>query len=106
MGNKFDYNRYSTGNFLFPSHIGRMEYIARNIGLTVISLPMKLIAEKSENLFVLLLCLVLLITICIAGLWISIIPRIRDIGWNPKLAWLMLIPGVNIIFGISLAATP
>ena len=106
MGKQFDYKRIESGNFLCPSRIGRIEYFLRNIGLGLVMTPFELIMDKSSNATMSFVCFIVFISLCIFWLWFALFPRIRDVGWSKKLAWLMLIPGINIIFGVSLFATP
>jgi len=100
------YKKHGSGNIVFPYAIGRIEYVLRNVVLLMIFLPPKMIAEKLDNPILILTCAVLLFAGLIAAFWFQIIPRLRDLGWNTKLAWLMLILGVNVIMGIGLFALP
>jgi len=109
MPRKRDYGKkYRVGvlGFIFPYTIGRGEYFARTAVVNLLFVPVKLIVEKSDNVLVLLICLVIGVTWLVASFWISIIPRIRDLDWNTKLTWLCFIPGINIIFGMALLVTP
>lgn len=98
--------KYGSGNIVFPYTIGRIEYVLRNVVLAVIFLPAQFVAEKSDNPILLALCVAFLILGVLAGFWFQIIPRIRDLGWNTKLAWLMLVPGVNVVMGFGLFFLP
>ncbi|MEI8205241.1 MAG: DUF805 domain-containing protein [Kiritimatiellales bacterium] len=106
MGDVLYYKKFESNSFLCPSRIGRVEYFLRNIGLGLIMTPFELIMEKSDNAAVSFVSFLIFVSLLVFGFWFSLLPRIRDVGWNQKLAWLMLIPGINIIFGVSLFATP
>jgi len=106
MGEQRNYKRFETGSFVFPARIGRMEYFLRNLGLGLVMIPFELIMTNSSNGALSFISFILFTTLFVFGLWFSVFPRLRDVNWNSKLAWLVLIPGVNIIFAISLFATP
>ena len=109
---RFDETKYRGGisGLIFPASIGRAEFVARNIGLSIlISLPLALlggITEQSESGILLLIYMLLAFMFFLFGLWFSIIPRITDVGWSKKLAWLTIIPVVGQIFGLALLITP
>ena len=109
---RFDDKKFRGGKLglIFPASIGRAEFIARNIGLGIlISLPLALlggIAEQSQSIIVSLVYLILLIAFMLFGMWFSIIPRITDIGWSKKLAWISVVPFVGQLFGFILLITP
>jgi uncharacterized membrane protein YhaH (DUF805 family) len=96
--------------FVFPSNIGRGEFLARNLGLgLVISLPLALlggIAEQTQSALISIIYLILMTVFFLFGIWFSVIPRINDIGWSRKLAWLYLVPFVGLFFGLTLLVTP
>jgi len=39
-------------------------------------------------------------------IWGVVIPRLRDLGWDSRWAWLMILPFVNIVLGLQLLFTP
>lgn len=102
--------RIGVSGFLFPPNIGRGEYLARNLGLTLIAIvPLALmdsISAQLDNAIISLINLVLIIVIALFGIWFAVIPRINDLGWNKKLAWLMFIPFAGQLFGFVLLITP
>jgi uncharacterized membrane protein YhaH (DUF805 family) len=100
------YKQLNSGNLLFPYRIGRVEYFVRGLILGLLVAFPSTLADRTENPFLLLFCGVLLLVIGVAAFWIQIIPRMRDLKWNTKLAWLMLVPGVNIIMGVGLLFMP
>ena len=100
------YNRLNSGSFVFPYRIGRLEYFLRGLGLGVLMAFPSILSESIENVILQLVFSILTLSIVIASFWIYIIPRMRDLGWNPKLAWLMIVPGVNIVMGIGLLFMP
>ena len=109
---RFDDKMFRGGfvGFIFPSNIGRGEFLARNIGLALTSsLPLMFlgeIVEQSQSILLSLIYLVLIIAFTLFAIWFSTIPRINDLGWSRKLAWLIVIPGVGQIFGLALLVTP
>jgi uncharacterized membrane protein YhaH (DUF805 family) len=109
---RFDERKMRVGmsGFLFPPNIGRGEFLARNIGMALlISIPLALlggIAEQSQNALLSLIYLILIAAFVLFGIWFSIIPRINDLGWSRKLAWLTIIPFVGQFVGLILLITP
>jgi len=109
---RFDDKIYRRGfaGFLFPSNIGRGEFLARNIGMAFfLSLPLTFlggIVENSQSILLSLIYLAFAIVSALFAIWFSIIPRINDIGWSRKLAWLSIIPFVGLFFGLTLLVTP
>ncbi len=100
------YNRLNSGSVVFPYRIGRIDYFLRGLALGLLMAFPSIIAEHTETVILQLLFSVLTLLIFIASFWIYVIPRMRDLGWNPKLAWLMIVPGVNIVMAIGLLFMP
>lgn len=99
---------------IFPERIGRSEYLARslilNLGMLLFLLPLDLVHDLGKvtwgGLFYMLAVglfgLVLI-------LWGAVFPRMRDLMWNTRWAWILLcVPGVNLIvvFVLLFAPTP
>ncbi len=100
------YKQLNSGSFLFPYRIGRVEYFLRGLALGLLIAFPSILIERTENLVLQLVFSVLTLSIFIASFWIYIIPRMRDVGWNLKLTWLILIPGVNVFMGLGLLFLP
>jgi hypothetical protein len=109
---RFNEKRYKGGAaaLLFPYSIGRTEYFIRSIFYTLLTyLPLAFIAaavEASGSALSAILYLFLLIGQLAGVIWIAVIPRMRDMGWLARAAWLTLIPGFNIIIGVMLLFKP
>ena len=107
MGNRSNlYKQLNSGSFLFPNRIGRLEYFARALVLGLVTALLSTLLEHTENLFLQLFLAILTLAIIVASFWIYLIPRMRDLGWKTKLAWLALIPGINIFMGLGLLFLP
>ena len=96
--------------FFFPSQIGRLEYVARNLGYTVlVFLPLGALGEQSVqsgNLPFMISYLFLTLVAVVFGFPFILLPRLRDLQWPFFLSILALIPGVNFAFGLALVFTP
>jgi len=99
-------NRLSAGSFLFPHRIHRIEYLVRGTVLGVLMGISSTLMNYTDNVVVSLVSAILTLALMIISFWIYLIPRVRDVGWNTKLAWLILIPGVNVFMGIGLLFLP
>ena len=102
--------RIGAAGFFFPYKIGRAEFMIRNMLLTIVTgIPLALcdmIAEQTQSILMYVLVLILILLIALFSLWYSVIPRIEDIGFRRKLAFLIFIPFVGPIFGLYLMLLP
>jgi len=97
--------RPSLLEILFPDRIARMEFLFRNFILNLLLLPCVALLNTDEVTGILIL-----IAFCFGAtaffVWYSVIPRLRDLGWSPKLAWFACVPGLNALLSILLVLTP
>ncbi len=91
---------------MFPHRIGRLDYFIRSTIFWLTSIFLSALIKNAENWILILILFVLIVLLVFLQFRVYVIPRIRDIGWSPNIAWLFLVPGVNVIFGIMLWATP
>ena len=110
MPRKREYEKYRnpgiTGT-IFPRSIGRGEYFVRSILLNLlVIIPLSLVTERTENPLLGALGALALIAVIITAFWITIVPRLMDMNCNTKLAWLCLIPGINVFMALALLFTP
>lgn len=110
MPRERDYAKYQAPGIIgtiFPRSIGRLEYFLRSVLVNLlVVVPLAMITETTTNPFLGLLGALALVGVIIAFFWITVIPRLRDMNCNTKLAWLCLIPGINVIMAIALLFTP
>ena len=112
---------------LFPYSINRLELLIRCaiIGICI-TLPLNLISKASlakitylsenldeamlhvlyANIAILLFCLILFVAFTVMSFWMLYIPRLRSMGQSPRLAWLMAVPVVNVVFAWFLILAP
>ncbi len=97
-------------NFFFPSQIGRLEYVARNLGFTVLAiLPLGALGEhavQTGNPILLAFYLLVAIVAFIFVFPFILLPRLRDLQWPPASSILALVPGVNFALGLILTFAP
>jgi len=91
---------------MFPHQIGRLDYFIRSTVFGLVAAFLSALIKNTENWILILILFVLIVLVIFLQFRVYVIPRIRDIGWSPNIAWLVLVPGVNVIFGIILWATP
>ena len=126
---RFNHKQHREGllGFLFPYSLDRIPMITRSLIIGVlISFPVNLMYGTSmskidfllenqneatiESLYlslaVLLVSIVLSVALFVLSFWMLTIPRLRSMGQSPKLAWLMLIPGLNVVFSWVLIFAP
>ncbi len=93
-----------------PSAIDRREFVGRNMAFFVVtSIALGHFSEDLENIPEHLTAPAYISISIISILFLlpfSIIPRMRDIGFNPFFSFLILIPGVNIVMGLMLLFSP
>jgi len=85
--------------FLFPSRLHRLAYFFR--GVTTDILAGFIYAFSGTNTSSIWLVL-LFVALAVYELFFIILPRIRDIGMSNWWLLLILVPGVNVVFGIIL----
>lgn len=91
--------------FLFPSRLQRLSYFLRSIVLSLASLPLSSLVEEREAMPLGLPDLWLAIpAVAIVIYWIAYVvrPRCKDAGMRWGWSFLMLVPLVNIGFGLIL----
>ena len=115
-----DYKRWATTTWqdiIFPDVIGRLNYLVRGIVMWLLTYvliaPVQLLdfwLKTRPPTPILLIERVYLIVGLVALIWLSLrsvyFPRIHDIGLPKKAAWLLLIPGLNIVFPLLLLIVP
>lgn len=98
-------------DFFFPDRIARVEFIIRSVVLNIVFAflfnPVEA-AVYAGTASVPVFIYGLIIVVSYLGLSIVsiVLPRLRDLRWNPKWAWLMLVPVANIVLGLQLVLTP
>ena len=112
-------NTWGTMN-LFPQTLDRVPYLIRSLVFVValavvygilaaVSVPLLPHDDASPGVFVFLIGAVAFLIglgAVVYGVVGLTIPRIRSCGWNPWLALLLLVPGVNTIFSLLLLFMP
>ncbi len=96
-------------SLFFPSRIARLSYLLRNLVIAVATWPLASIVDEregapvsSDDLWFLLLAVIL------AAYWLAFIvrPRCKDTGIRWGWMFLMLVPIVDIGFGLLLLLKP
>lgn len=100
-------------DILFPLQIERREFVIRSAILWVLLAPVWVPTEKwllSHYTFEIdtPTKIRLIVTLVIAVLFwtrYAVLPRLKDLSWSPKLAWLIAVPPVNLGLLIMLIMT-
>lgn len=95
---------------LFPKKLKRLNFFLRSIIVLfclVAIMNFLIFSEQYQinNAYLIITALLFLLVIFYNIIYISI-PRLRDMGWNPWLYLLVIVPGVHIIFFIIMLLWP
>ena len=86
-------------DFIFPSRLHRLAYFLRGVTTDILAGFIYAFSGTNASSVWLVLSFVAL---CVYQLFFIILPRIRDIGMRRLWLLLVLVPGVNVVFGIIL----
>ena len=95
-------------NILFPSRIARLNYLFRTILFVATTWPLKDVLDQAQKHALAvsdLLIVILALALCVYWfLWI-VRPRCRDAGMHWAWGFLILVPFINVLFGLVLLFT-
>ena len=114
---KWASNRGTWREVLFPETIGRVEYFLRNIALTLLMMialiPFSVLTSLAGDggraamrPYSTVAGLAVIVVTVVLGIVSIAYPRMRDMGWKPALAWLLLVPYLGILVWAFLVIAP
>ena len=114
---KWASNRGTWREVLFPETIGRVEYFLRNIALTLLMMialiPCSVFASLAGDggraamrPYSTVASLAVIVVTVVLGIVSIAYPRMRDMGWKPALAWLLLVPYLGVLVWAFLVIAP
>lgn len=86
-------------DFIFPTRLHRLAYLLRGAATDIVTGFIYAFSGTNASSALLVLSFV---TLALYQLFFVILPRIRDIGLGGWWLLLVLVPGVNVVFGIIL----
>ena len=117
-----DYSKWASSRgtwreVLFPETIGRVEYLLRNIALILLMMiamiPCSVFASLAGDggraamgPYSTVAALAIIVVTVVLGTVSIAYPRMRDMGWKPALAWLLLVPYLGILVWAFLVIAP
>ena len=89
-------------NFFFPSRIARLSYFIRSLAFGVATRPLASLFDQKNTVATLNDLWLFLLAVALLGYWLACIvrPRCKDVGMRWGWIFLMLIPLVDVGFGL------